>query len=274
MVAVGMQATVDGIVSSRAPRASDIRRIRANVSRALRDSATARRNGAPIVRMALAAGRAALKGQVGSMRQETDSALNNMRRQVRQALAREERWRLDEAARLGGQRRGAISALRQDARTVVSAAKAGRPQRARALSMRLIGDVAAIRSSVAQDLSANRADLAQARAHWRMVSREAAPPKAEEVPSPPKAQAVPSPPIAELSIPAPETEVREEETRTEADHGLVTRLFDDVADHPDGVRMRELEERLGANRFQVMRALRTLLEEGKLRREDGVYFAR
>ena len=94
-----------------------------------------------------------------------------------------------------------------------------------------------------------RADMAAARAEWRRVFVAPAPP----VPAPPVAVA-PAPPVVEK----PPTE----------------RVFTYLAEHPDGARVRELEEALGVPRSQLEEALHSLMEEGKVRRERGLYFAR
>ncbi|MBI4339205.1 MAG: hypothetical protein HY680_04560 [Chloroflexi bacterium] len=185
-------------------------------------------------------------------------------RRVRGSLAQMEGRRLGEAARWRSHRLSRlramvrdVHALRQDAQSVLAMARASRREGAHQVSQQLGREVAAVRSAVSQmrasaeqERSAAQADLAQARNLWRR--------------------------LPSLVVPAPARQVEPgaEPAREEPDESLVSRIFDDVANHPDGVRARELETRLAANRFQMMRALRTLLEEGKVRREEGVYFAR
>ncbi|MDO8690746.1 MAG: hypothetical protein Q7R39_12175 [Dehalococcoidia bacterium] len=54
---------------------------------------------------------------------------------------------------------------------------------------------------------------------------------------------------------------------------LRTRVFEFLADRPDGARLVEIEEALGASRFQMSRALRSLMDDSMAEKRDMLYFA-
>lgn len=51
------------------------------------------------------------------------------------------------------------------------------------------------------------------------------------------------------------------------------RLFEYLAQHPDGTRLAELQEQFGMKRFEATRTVRRLMDEGKVEKRDLLYFA-
>lgn len=51
------------------------------------------------------------------------------------------------------------------------------------------------------------------------------------------------------------------------------RVFECLANHPDGTRLVELEQELGLARIQVARAIHSLIEENKVEKRGPLYFA-
>jgi len=85
-----------------------------------------------------------------------------------------------------------------------------------------------------------------------------APPPPAVIEAPPEQEAVATVEIGELT---PELAA------------LRDRVFAYVADHPDGVRLVEIEGTFKLNRLESSRVVRSLIEEGKAKREDRLYFA-
>lgn len=54
---------------------------------------------------------------------------------------------------------------------------------------------------------------------------------------------------------------------------LSQRVFEFLADHPDGTRLAQLQAELGMNRFEAARVIRHLITEGKAEKRDLLYFA-
>ena len=47
-----------------------------------------------------------------------------------------------------------------------------------------------------------------------------------------------------------------------------------LVEHPEGLRLADLEEYFGMARIQMARMLRKMIDENKVRKEDLLYFAR
>ncbi|MBI2853527.1 MAG: hypothetical protein HYX87_01220 [Chloroflexi bacterium] len=54
---------------------------------------------------------------------------------------------------------------------------------------------------------------------------------------------------------------------------LSDRVFERVAGQPGGTRLAEMEQEFGVSRFQIDKALKTLIERGKVEKRDRLYFA-
>jgi len=54
---------------------------------------------------------------------------------------------------------------------------------------------------------------------------------------------------------------------------LRSRVFEFVADHPDGTRLTEIEEDMRVGRYHMSRVLRTLIDENKVEKRGLLYFA-
>lgn len=289
MLAIGMKAAVEEVLSSRAARLAGLQEIKEGVRTALGrycqargDERSRQEEARQFLGTALATGRVALRGEVGSLRHEAAMALARVcqarssramallaqlrgeaqqrRQEVQQGLSQQRERLTDDAARLrqelrehGEEVQRRVQELRGETEQALRNTRHVRGENGRAQSHNLRLAVGAIRSGVAGVRSAMKADLARARVEWVRTT---------PVPAAPAGPA-PGLPVMEptLGPPAPVADLPE-------------KAFAYLADHPDGVRMREMEECLGTTRFKVMRALRTLEEEGKVRREGGLYYAR
>jgi len=77
-------------------------------------------------------------------------------------------------------------------------------------------------------------------------------------------------PVAEAK---PVEEVTEEEAATPEAAEFQQRVFEYIADHPDGTRMVELERDFVTARIQMARILRKLMDGNKVEKRDLLYFA-
>ena len=76
-------------------------------------------------------------------------------------------------------------------------------------------------------------------------------------------------------------DVPEQEAIAKADPAEMTpepaelqhRVFEYLADHPDGTRMIELEREFDTSRIQMARVIRRLIDDGKVEKRDLLYFA-
>ena len=85
----------------------------------------------------------------------------------------------------------------------------------------------------------------------------------------------------EAVVPPPVEEVAEDEAVARAEVAEVTpeiaaledRVFERLANHPDGTRLVELEQEFGVARIQMARVLKSLMNENKVGKREGLYFA-
>ena len=293
MVTTGMKAAVEALLSSREARRRDLRECGESVHcaldgcrEALQDEKARQAEARAALFTVLAKGRTALKGEVGTLHQEASEALLRVRQagleqamalrahledqarqqraQVQQGLSAQREQRLDVTSHLHRELTGHQAGLQRQAKHVRLEAQEslrstmhGRREKGRELFRSLHTAVGGLRQEVGQARSGMQADLAQARAQWQRTAPTA---HAGPVAPPP-----PVPAVTELG-PGP--------LAAEGSPRLAERVFTYLADRPDGVRVGEMEEHLEASRSRVMRALRSLLEEGKVRRDDDLYFAR
>ncbi len=54
---------------------------------------------------------------------------------------------------------------------------------------------------------------------------------------------------------------------------LSSRVFEHLANHPDGTRLAELEQVFALSRVQMARVVKNLMNEGKAKKQDLLYFA-
>jgi hypothetical protein len=90
-------------------------------------------------------------------------------------------------------------------------------------------------------------------------------------------EVAPAPRAVEEVAPAAPVEEEEEAAEvgevTEELTSLSSRVFEYLANHPDGARLTEVEREFGLGRFQAARVVRHLMNEGKAKKEGLLYFA-
>lgn len=100
-----------------------------------------------------------------------------------------------------------------------------------------------------------RADLHQAQQAWRrfveMMERGGA-----------------AAPAARPAAPRAAREPREAPPVAEAAESLTERVMTYLASQPEGAKLTEIQEALGADRFKMVHALRELLEAGRVRKDE------
>ena len=174
------------------------------------------------------------------------------------------------------------SGVRQRLRQVTSGRKAVAQQLREILSREkaeLAPAAARRRSEVLVWMGGLTADRLAAGQEWRQMvaalGERRAGVIAPEAPAPmtPKEEAV-----VEAGHVAAEVEEEEETTAgagevTQEAAALRDRVFAYLADHPDGVRLVEIERQFGLSRLESSRLVRNLKKEGKSRKQNLLYFA-
>ena len=277
MVTTGMKGAVEALLSSREARRSSLQGLRESVRDARQDEMARQEEAMAALLATLATGRAALKGEAGTLRQEAAEGLLRMcqprsdqaralhallgdearqqRALVQQGLSDQKEQRLGTVSRLHTGLQRQAKALTGEVQKSLRGTIRLRREKGRELFRSLHTAVGGLRQEVGQARSGMQADLAQARAQWQRTG-SAFPAQAGLPPRMAATESGPGPVVVEA---APR---------------LAKRIFACLADRPDGIRVKELVEQVGVGRTRVVRALRSLIEEGKIRKEDDLYFAR
>ena len=134
----------------------------------------------------------------------------------------------------------------------------------------------ALGQNVAARLAGHRDERDDARAAWQGIAaalqtkRGAAVPVAEP-PAPPVKEAAVAP-SAEMEEAAATQPLKIEEV-AKPPASLRDRVFSHLADRPDGVRLVDIEGEFGVGRFEAIRLLKDLMDEGNAEKRDLLYFA-
>ena len=186
--------------------------------------------------------------------------------EARTAMSRELRVDLSQATRALGQ--------------TVAAQLEGYDKARAAMSRELRADLSqatrALGQNVAARLAGHRDERDDARAAWQGIAaalqtkRGAAVPVAEP-PAPPVKEAAVAP-SAEMEEAAATQPLKIEEV-AKPPASLRDRVFSHLADRPDGVRLVDIEGEFGVGRFEAIRLLKDLMEEGNAEKRDLLYFA-
>ena len=188
----------------------------------------------------------------------------------RQAEARQEtaQRRTDVAAQLTGYDE-AHAAMSRDLQADLSQTEAQRQRQARQ-------EITGRRTDVTAQLTGYRDEQTGARAAWQEMAvtlqtkRGVAVPVAKPHALPVKEAA--AAPSAEVEAAAATAPLKIEEV-AKPPASLRDRVFSHLADRPDGVRLVDIEGEFGVGRFEAIRLLKDLMDEGNAEKRDLLYFA-
>ena len=77
-----------------------------------------------------------------------------------------------------------------------------------------------------------------------------------------------------LTVKTPVEEIAEEAAEiTPEPAALRNQVFEYLANHPDGIRLVELEQEFGVARIKMARLLKDLMNENKVEKQELLYFA-
>jgi len=223
------------------------------------------------------------KATVKTLLNEFDSAHQVMSNQLRADLAKDDRQRQSEAhefmgelGRVVAEGKAAVKtllnefdsahqAMSNQLRADLAKDEEGRLRQARALKQELVRGVAEIKSAVSAQLKEFADIQAGARDEWQILSATM---QAQRVG--PVVETKPSEAFA-----APAEEITEEEVAelTPETADIRHRVFEYLANHPDGTKMTGLEEEFGLARIQIAKIVKSLMGENKVEKRELFYFA-
>jgi hypothetical protein len=207
------------------------------------------------------------KDEVGTMLKSFDVELNELNR-TRGAMSKELKADLSRS----------VAGLKGDVASMVKGFDETHAAISRQMKADLAKDVANRKKGVAEckrdvdimlqgfgaELKEVRSALAGAQYEWQKLTATMQARRGGPV-------AVAPPPVEEVAEKAvPRAEVAEETTEIVA---LQDRVFAYLANHPDGRKLVELEQEFGVARIQMARVLRILMDENKIDKREGLYFA-
>lgn len=232
------------LARDKASRKSDVKRM-------LADAQASREKEGAQLRKELTQGVAGRRSEVNAMLGDFRSRRKEAGSKLKEELAQSQSSRKSEVAELLKSAQDLITVIsesRQDTGKMLRNDLAkGRAERESA--------VKEMRSEFHKSQAAVRTDINEARAAWQELIR-GKPAKKARAKMPPKAEA-----------PKAEEEVVEEEIPD-----LEAKLLSAINAHPGGITLAEVAESLGVVPVVLGRASRRLLDEGKIRKEDRLYY--
>lgn len=251
-IASSMKELVENIASSHEERAKTVLSIKEEAKRIAGDA------------RALIEGFQTARQETGAeLRQDLAQDKANRKTDVTRTLAGFQASRQKEGAQLRkelaqgvAERRPEVKALVEDAQKLVTGFAESREETGKALRKNLasaakeiVSEVKEMRNSFRQSQAPVRADINEARDAWRELTRG----KVAKKPVA-KAKAVEAVPVEEESP------------------DLESKLLAAIIKHPAGITLTEVAESLGVPPVVFGRAARKLVDKGKIRKEDKVYF--
>ncbi|MBI4285887.1 MAG: hypothetical protein HY670_08350 [Chloroflexi bacterium] len=250
------------LAQDKTSREADVKQILEEAEQLLKNCQTSRRKQGSQLRRELAQGSAKRKSTVGSVLKAARQTVLTFRAQRREAgnqlqegLAR---GRAGRESAVGELRKGAQEMVKGFARSRKEAGETlrrdlvqGRAARESAVKA-LVTSVNEMRKGFRQTRAALKADIGEATAAWRKLTRDR-PARKSHVKAAPEAAGVAE--VAEAEIP-----------------DLEVKLLSAINQHSQGITLTEVAESLGVVPIVLGRVSRRLLDEGKIRKEDKTYF--
>ncbi len=249
-----MRSLAEEIVDSYSDRVAGIAQLRETVKMDLRELRTHRVAMSREMRADLARDAANRKHEVGTMLKEFDDAHAAMSKELKANLARG----------VADCKRSVGAMLNSFGQSRTAMSKRIRADLAKGVTDRK-HEVSATLKGFSVELNEVRSELAGARDEWQTLTATMQAQRvglAVEV-KPPEAVVVPAEKIAEEEA----VEITPETV------ALSDRVFEYLANHPDGARMTELEQEFGVPRIQMARLLRGLMDENKVKKQELLYLA-
>lgn len=247
------------LARDKASRKSDVKKMLGEAQGLIKGFQASRKKEGAQLRKELAQGAAERRSEVNKIRGDARRAIGSFRSQrketgskLREELAQSRESRESEVGEL---LKGAQDLVKELGRSRQETGKKLRKDLAQGRADRESA-VKRMRSEFHKSQAIVRDDINEARAAWQELTR-GKPAKKARVKMPPKAEA------AKV----------EEEVAKEEIPDLEAKLLAAISQHPQGISLTEIAQSLGVAPIVLGRASRKLLDEGKIRREDKLYFA-
>ncbi|PIP06677.1 MAG: hypothetical protein COX52_06530 [Syntrophobacterales bacterium CG23_combo_of_CG06-09_8_20_14_all_48_27] len=268
-IAKGMKDIVQDIVSSHDVRVAELRKSKDEVKEMLGSFHASHKKMGTQLRGDLAQDKAKAKSKVKAMRNGFQTEHKEMRSALRKDLAGHTQTIRGETAKMCQETRAThkemstelkrslaqgVATRKADGKGMLGDFQRSRKQASTQLRRALADCDRGIKSEVGGMRQETKADLKEARTSWQGMA-QAMEAKRAEVKAPPKEEKV-EVPVAEEEIP-----------------DLEAKLLTAVGGHPEGITLAGAAVDIGITPQKLTRAAKSLVEKGKIRKEDKFYFA-
>ncbi len=248
----------EDLARNKASRKSDVKKMLGDAQGLIRGFQTSQQKESAQLRRELAQGVAGRRSEVNAILGDARQAIKSFQSQRKEAGSKLR----GELAQSQSSRESEVGELIKGAQDLVKDIGKSRQETGKNLRKGLAkgradweSGVKEMRSEFHKSQEAVRADIDEARAAWRELTR-GKPAKKARAKMPPKVEA-----------PKAEEEVAAEEVPD-----VEAKLLAAIREHPQGITLTEVAESLGVAPIVLGRASKKLLDEGKIRKEDKAYF--
>jgi len=249
-----MRGLAEEIVGSYADRMTTIAELRETVKLDLRELRTYRIAMGREMRADLARDSSNRKQEVGSMLKELSSAHAAMSKELKADLAKGVGNRKHEVGVMLDGFGQALAAMGKEMRGDLAKGVADRKREVSIMKR----DVGTLLRDFGTELKDIRSELAGGRDEWQILTATM------------QAHRGGAPVEVKPSLEETAEEAAEITPETAA---LSDRVFEYLANHPDGTKMTELEEEFGMARIQMAKLLKALMNENKVKKQELLYLA-
>jgi len=249
-----MKDIVQDIVSSRDARVAEVKGLKKEANEMLGSFEASHKKMGAQLRRELADDKAKMGAEVKAMRSGFQSSRKEMSSVLKKDLANHTQAVRGEVTRLRQEMGVSHQDMSAKLRKNLAQGEAARKSEAQQLKKELADYNRGIKSEVAGMRQETKADLGEARTAWQELIRGVKKATVKAIPKVVKAQVTKAAPV-------------EKETPD-----LEAKLLAAIREHPEGITLTEVAESLGVAPIVFGRASRRLLDEGKIRKEDKVYF--
>jgi len=268
-IAAGMKDIVQDIMSSRDARVAEVKGLKKEANEMLGSFKASHKKMGAQLRRELADDKAKVGAEVKAMRSGFQSSRKEMSSALKKDLAEHTQAVRGEVARLrqeiGASHQNMSAKLRKNLAQGPAARKSEvhvmlndfqreHNQMGTQLRKELADNDRGIKSEVAGMRQETKADLGEARTAWQELTRGVKKATVKATPETVKAEVAEAAPV-------------EEETPD-----LEAKLLAAITEHPEGITLTEVAESLGVAPIVFGRTSKKLVDEGRIRKEDRVYF--
>jgi len=260
IVAEGMKYIVQDIVSSRDARVAEVKRLKKEANEMLGSFEASHKKMGAQLRSELTDDKAKMRAEVKALRRELTDGKAKMGAEVKAMRSGFQSSHKQMSSVLKKDLAQGEAARKSEIHVMLNDFQREHNQMGTQLRKELADYDRGIKSEVAGMRQETKTDLGEARTAWQELTRGVKKATVEATPEAVKEEVVEAAPVEEA------TPVEEETPDLEA------KLLAAITEHPEGITLTEVAESLGVAPIVFGRTSKKLVDEGRIRKEDRVYF--